>query len=401
MTRALLLLLSLAASLWPSSASAQDAEGSASTARVQFGPLGLTPKIAIRNLGVDTNIFNAAGERQKDMTAAIVPGLDSWLQIGRARLSGKTALEWTYFHKATSQRALNLSQEGRADFDLTRLVPFVTGSYLRTRQRPNLEIDERVQQKRTGGGAGLTFHAGARLRLEAAVSQHRLDFGQTKFGSAVLATALNRDSSEGSLTLKYELTPLTTFVVRTQAEYDRFESAPQRDSDSLSVVPGFEFSPSALFSGTGFVGVRRFTTLDPGSPDYTGLVASVDLKYIARDMTRFVVSVNRDVEYSFEARTPFYLVTSRSLEVTQVVGYNWDVVGRVSLSSLAYKGLLADLSLGTDRKDRLFGYGAGFGRRLGDSLRIGIDVDYQQRTSDRETRKYDGMRVGGSISYGY
>lgn len=377
------------------------AEEPGSTARLQLGPLGLTPKIALRNLGVDTNVFNASDAPEKDFTAALVPGVDAWLRLGRARLTSRTAVEWNYFHKATHQRSFNLNQDGRVDLDLTRLVPFVSGSYVRTRQRPNLEIDQRVQQKRTSAGAGLVFRAGARLELEAGLQQSRMDFGQTKFGSAELAQVLNRDVKEGGLSLKYEVTPLTTFVVRTAARYDRFEFVPERDSDSISVLPGFEFSPSALISGTALVGVRRFRTLDATVPDYSGLIASVDVKYVVRDMTRFVLAVGRDVEYSFEVLQPFYVSTERRLEVTQVVGYYWDAVGRVSLGTLSYKGLLQDIGAVPDRKDRVLGYGAGFGRRFGDDLRIGIDVDYAKRTSDRDARVFDGMRVGGSVTYGY
>ena len=370
-------------------------------ARLQVGPLGLTPKLALRDIGLDTNVFNAAGEPERDVTGTVAPGLDAWMRVGRLRLMSETTTEWTYFHRLTNQRALNVGQRARLDLDLFHLVPFMTGSYLRTRQRPNLEIDERVQQTRTGSGAGLLVRTGGRLEIEAAVTRDRFDFGQTRFGSAVLAHALNREASEGALTLRYELTPLTRLVVRAATRYDRFETARIRDSDSLSVEPGFEFSPFALFSGTASVGVRRFQTRDAGAPDYTGLIAAVHLKYVARDMTRFVVEVRRDVDYSFEQHRPFYVSTMEALEVTQLLGFSWDVVGRVSWATLDYKHLLdTGLDL-TGRSERRLGYGAGLGRRLGEDLRLGVDVDMVRRTSDFDSRTFDGLRIGGSVTYGY
>jgi hypothetical protein len=390
----------LLAVLRPLVVSAQVRPDQIDTARLHLGPLGLTPKLALRNLGVDTNVYNAPGDPERDVTATLAPGVDSWLRIGRLQFTSETTAEWNYYQTATNERSLNLGEQLRVDLDLFRLVPFVTGRYVRTRQRPSLEIDERVQQLRSGAGAGLTLKAGARLELEALVEEERLDFGQTKFGSAALAGALNRTRQEGAITMRYELTPLTTFVVRAATRYDRFETARVRDSDSISLVPGLMFSPSALFAGTASVGFRRFVTRDPLAPDYSGLVAAVDLKYVARDMTRFVVSIGRDVEYSFEPAEPFFVSTSRRLEVTQLLGLSWDVVGRVSFDTLDYKHLAGSPSA-VSRSDRLVGYGVGLGRRLGDDLRIGVDVDVARRTSELRARTYEGMRVGGSVTYGY
>jgi hypothetical protein len=385
--------------LAPLSASGQTT-GDPSTARIQLGPLALDPRIALRNVGIDTNIFNADGEPEKDFTASLVPGVDSWLRLGRARLSGKTSVEWTYFHKATNQRSLNLQQDGRLDVEMANLTPFVSGSFVRTRARPNQEIDQRVQQERVAAGAGVAVRTGARLSFEAAMRQETLDFGNTKHGSALLAAALNRKVQEGSLSMRYELTPLTSFVLTATTRYDRFDAAIVRDADSVSIVPGLQFKPLALISGSAGVGVRRFRTLDADAPDFTGLVASVDLQYIARDATKFAVRFGRDVEYSFEPLQPFYVATSRLLTITQALGYDWDAVGRLGYDTLAYRGF-ESFGLPGARTDRVSIVGAGFGRRFGDALRIGFDADYARRTSDVAARSYNGMRLGGSVTYGY
>jgi hypothetical protein len=236
------------------------------------------------------------------------------------------------------------------------------------------------------------------LTFETSIRQERLDFGQTKYGSAALAAVLNRDSGEGSISMRYEVTPLTTFVVTSALRHDRFETARQRDSDSLSVIPGFQFKPFALISGSAAVGFRKFTTRDAAVPDYSGLVANVDISYVARDLTKFAFRIGRDVDYSFDPQQPFFVATTRSLSVTQALGYDWDAVGRAALDTLSYRGLNVAT---TGRSERVVTYGAGVGRRLGDSLRIGFDLDYSRRHSDIAVRTYDGMRVGGSVTYGY
>jgi hypothetical protein len=51
--------------------------------------------------------------------------------------------------------------------------------------------------------------------------------------------------------------------------------------------------------------------------------------------------------------------------------------------------------------DRGSRYGAGAGYRIGETLRMGIDIDYYARRSDWQvSREFDGLRVGGSFSYG-
>ena len=56
---------------------AQDSAGSesADTGRFQSGPMRVTPSIEITNVGVDTNLYNDAGEPTQDLTAALGPRL--------------------------------------------------------------------------------------------------------------------------------------------------------------------------------------------------------------------------------------------------------------------------------------------------------------------------------------
>ena len=80
-------------------------------------------------------------------------------------MSGETLVEWTYFKKADGQRSLNTTQLGRLELDLATVTPFVSGGIVSTRQRPNMEIDQRVRQQRTTAGLGGLVHLGGRSRL--------------------------------------------------------------------------------------------------------------------------------------------------------------------------------------------------------------------------------------------
>ena len=373
-------------------------------AKFIFGPLGLTPRIALKEVGFDTNPLNQSGESERDFTFTVEPGLDSSLRIGRGRLSGKTSLEWLYYNEASSQRSFNVNQEGRAELSLNRIRPYAFGAYLRTRQRPTPEIDLRVQQNTTNAGVGTSLLLGSRLRLDIEGRRRRFDFDEGEHGNDEVAQALNRDSNAAAVAARFILTPLTTFVVRSELQRDRFEFDAVRDNNSISVLPGFEFKPSALISGTMLVGFRSFDGQDASVPDYTGLIGQVDARYIFREATLFNVLADRDVVYSIDEEQPYYVQTGAQVSMTQTLGLNWFVVGRIGETRLAYRGFVATpeaLTTGGDgRNDRVFLRGFGIGRRLGEEIRVGFDVNYVGRRSTEIASEYQGYRFGGSISYG-
>ena len=370
--------------------------------RLFLGPIGLTPTLTIKDIGVDTNVFRTAGSPERDFTATVGPGVNAVLRLGRANIRVDSRLDWIYFQKFDHQRSFNLSETGRLDVDLVRLTPFVRGNYTRTRQRPNPELDIRVQQKLTGAGGGVGMRVGPGFLIEAAGDVSRVELDDDDPELAQLAEALNRRTERATLAGRWRLTPLTSVVVRGEAGRDEFELSPLRDSRSFSLMPGIELRPLALVSGHAFVGVKRFVTDEAALPDYTGVVADVAVGWMVRDLTHFKVGVRRDVEYSFEALEPYFLLTDVQVEVRQALGYQWDVVGRTGLAQLAYRRLDdAGAAAAAGRRDWAVLMGMGVGRRLGDYVRVGIDVDRVARRSPLADREYQGFRIGGSFTYGY
>jgi hypothetical protein len=381
------------------------AAGGLEDARFRWGPLGVTPRIALTNIGVDTNVFNAADEPQRDFTFTLTPGADTFLRMGRAEIRLGSSVDWTYFRRSSNQRSLGWSQEGRLDVRLNRLSPYVDGGYVTTRRRPNLEIDARVRQKlvRFGGGTGL--RVGGRTWIDLDVRQETIDFGDRTSGDPRLAEALNRETREGGLALRLELTPLTTFTVRSALSQDRFSASTRRNSNSVTVIPSLDLQPRALVSGRVAVGVRQFDALDAAAPDFTGVVAQTEIAYILREMTRFTVALDRDVDYSAEGALPYSVVSSGALSVSQVIGLDWFVTARARRAWLDYRSFETLAEDGTaiaqlGRQDRVTTYGASLARRIGDDLLVGFDVDRTGRLSGVDGRNYEGYSFGGSIIYG-
>lgn len=409
----------IGAALWPSAASAQDQPDPASEARLHLGPLALTPTM-VTNIGYDSNVFNSAEDAKGDLVASFRPQADGWLRLGRVRLSGTGQLDFVYFNHYESERAVNRSLRGTVELPLNRVRFFGTGSTVHSEARLNAEVDERAPHTDNSGAAGVEVRLGGDTFLAAEVRRSRFAYGEdAAFTRSELREVLNRHTDGYAVTLRHRLTPLTTIALAAEELQDHFDFTPLRNSRSLRITPGVEFSPFALLDGKAYVGVRRFTPDDPSVPPYTGLVASIDLAYTLLGTTRFQARVNRDVAYSVEVVHPYYLLTDVSLSVIRRVSETWDVGGTVGIQRLAYRSLVLPATpapgpviapqastpqvaqLLGGRTDRLFIWGAGLGYRVGPDTRVGVSADYYRRHSVLENRTYRSVRITSVISYGF
>ena len=198
----------------------------------------------------------------------------------RALLRATTRADLVYYKTYASERSINPHLALRGELYFNRLTLFAEPSYLRTRQRPSYEIDARSLRVERGTVAGAEARVFPKLSVEYSVRYLKTEFDADEFflGTSLAAT-LNRVTWTHGLAGRWAFTPLTTFVVRGESIQDRFLISPIRDSDSMRVTGGVELKPRALVSGRAHLGVRRLDALDVRVPDFTGLVASVELGY--------------------------------------------------------------------------------------------------------------------------
>lgn len=383
----------------PRAVSAQDTPDPADAARFRLGALRFTPSIAVTSLGIDDNVFNELDDRKRDTTAAVGPAVDAWLTLGAVRVSGRSSGQYLYFKEYKNQRSWNTLDQARIDVPLVRLTPFVTGTYVNSRERPGFEIDSRARRRDVGGTAGVELRLTSKTRVNVSGGQTRLSYDRNEtFLGASLADALDRTTTTEVVQLRYALTPLTTFVLTSEGIQDRFDVAGTRNADSIRVMPGFDLKPFALISGQVAIGFRHFDVHDAQTPDYDGLVAAIDARY-AIGATQIEAKMDRDVAYSFEALQPYYALTDVGLTVTERITSTWDLVARGGRQSLAYRSAVPTSA--PRRVDRGQTYGAGIGYRVGETVRLGLDANYYRRRSQvSDLRNYEGLRVGASVSYG-
>ena len=143
--------------------------------------------------------------------------------------------------------------------------------------------------------------------------------------------------------------------------------------------------------------------LSPLVPSFTGLVTSAALSWLARDSTRIDGKVDRDVDYSIDEATPYYLATAVSVSVTQILVGHVDAVGKVGRTLLNYQDLLSNVGAAplAGRTDRTNTVGSGLGYRFRIDARVGFEADYVRRVSAIDGLSYSGWQFGGTMNYGF
>lgn len=365
---------------------------------MHFGPVYVTPTFGLKEIGIDTNVFNATGGPERDFTWTLAPAATAGLRLGRARLTTSGSVDFVFFRTFTDQNSVNQRYTAQMDLNLDRFRPFIAGELVKTRSRPGFEIDARARRTEPLVRGGVDVQVSPRTTFGVAARRSSTDFesGQ-RFGGSDLQRILNRHAAAVGGSVRYALTPLTTFVMLTEYERTRFDFEPLRDANSYRVTPGLEFSPDALLRGKAFVGYRRFKALTTGVPGYAGAVASAELATVFGD-TRVEFRVDRDVAYSFEPITPYYVLSGVNVTATQRVYGPFDVTGTVGWQQLAYRALEGVVR--TDRVDRVASAGGGVGFRLRPGTRLGMVAEYAERRSNApDSRPFDRVRIYGTVTY--
>jgi hypothetical protein len=374
------------------------------TERVRIGPVWMNPRIALTNLGIDTNVFNVPESQhpQSDFTVTVTPSTDLWLPLGRSWLNATVKEDVVWYQKYDSERSANTGYIVNWRLPLNRLIVTLSPKYLSTRERPGYEIDARAQRNEFGGTGAIELRALAKTSVAVNASWAKVSFDKgAVFRGRSLRDELSRVSLGVGLSLKHQLTPLTSLSLDASRVQDRFDLSPLRDSDSTVVGGSIAFDPAALLKGTVRFGYRDFQSLSADVPGYQGATASVDLAYTLLGMTRFAVQARRDVSYSYDVNQPYYLETGYTASIAQQIFGPLDIVFRAGRQRLAYRDRAGAVLPFSARVDHVGIVGAGVGYHMGRDVRLGFNVDRQERTSPLPDHEYRALRYGTAVTYGF
>ena len=375
-----------------------------SNAPILAGPLVLAPVVRLSNVGYDSNVFNRDEDSgsQGDVMATFSPSVAGWLRLAHGRASGRSQFDIYYFRQLTDLRAVDSDTAGRLEIPLNRFRPFATGSFVNTRHRQNLELDAIARRQINSALVGTDVRLTAKLTTAVFGMRSRLNYGTNSiYQDTDLSRVLNHTSRGIGASLRYTLTPLTTIGVTVDRSDDRFDSAPDRNSESFNVTPMVEFNPRALISGSASFGFRHRKSVAGTTPDYNGSVATADLTYTLLGQTRFTMTGRRQLEYSYVVDRVDYVDTTLALGVSQRFLDSWDVGGSVSRSRLSYGNVTSptdsNVTVGFPN-ETVIGWTAEAGYNFA-RTRVGVRVERYERQATAQLRAYERFRIGSTLTY--
>ena len=374
-----------------------------STVRVRIGPLWMNPTISMPNIGIDTNVFNDPPNLtpKRDFTVTASPKTDLWLRMGRTWLSGVIAEDVVWYQTYSSERSVNSTYTIGWKAPLNRLVLSTSATWLSSRARPGFEIDERARRKEPAYVGSIEIRGFAKTYLGVRGSWNQVRFDENAvFKNTNLHDQLDRTVTSAAVTLRHELSPLTSITFGVGRSDERFRFATSRNSTSNDYSVGLAFDPAALIKGTATFGYTSYKPESADLPGYKGTTASVGLTYTLLGSTRFSVTMTRAVDFSYDIDQPYYLITGGTGSIAQQVFGPFDVVARGGAQRLEYRTRTGASVIAADRTDRLRNYGFGVGVHMGQDLRLGFNIDKERRTSVLVDRQFDGLKYGTSLTYG-
>jgi hypothetical protein len=105
------------------------------------------------------------------------------------------------------------------------------------------------------------------------------------------------------------------------------------------------------------------------------------LKYVLLGSTQLSLSGARSLQPSYDLQQPYYVQTGGLLTISQRIYGPLDFMARGGAQWLKFRTQTGVVIPEPNRTDRVQTYGGGFGIHLGDDLRIGLNVDQEERRS--------------------
>ena len=370
--------------------------------QLRLGTLYLTPSLALENLGVDTNVFNDAENPKTDFTTTLDFAIEALMRVRRLEVQADGVADLVYFNTYSTERSINTNLDVRAELDLNRITLFAEGGFQSTRERGNFDIDSRARRDVNDVRLGGSVRLFSKLAVELAGRQSTTTYAEDAvFLGTSLRQALNRDEQAVSVSLQYALGPRTTLFVTGEAEEARFLFEPVRNNDSTVILAGGEFLAGAVVSGSAYIGFERFRTLDDALSGASGLVAAVEVSYELSETMLLSLTADRDVQYSFQAQSPYFIGAGVGGSLRRQLGGRFDATAGLRWDRYRYQSLdSAQPGLDSGRTDTILRYSGSIGYRLRQSVRFEFGGTYFERRSPRIGRDYEGLRIGMSVTYG-
>jgi len=372
-----------------------------------LGPVYFRPRIRLKDVGYDNNLYNEEDEPEGSFTATVTPGIDFFLPMGKRQLISATEdLDLVFYAKDPPGIYLNNDASLGYDLYLKRIHLALGDRFVTRLQRPNDEIDARVRRNNNLLSGELNLDVSPRVIVGLTHDSDRIRYDDEDVEEPgapdSIAQILDRTERRNGLLLRYDALPRTSFLARVRhTDYDFKDPESTRESSEMRYLVGAEFDPTGIINGELELGYSAFTADLAPEQDYSGFVGMARVTWRTRPWLHIKVSAERDRQFSTYATNLFYL--RRNLEgriSLRVAGAGWLDLG-YGYDASDYP--VEDVNIGTEddpllvaREDTFSNPILGFRWFPREGMVLGFEAKYRSRSSNF-AREYDRLFIAVSI----
>lgn len=353
-----------------------------------------TPSVALRDFGTDSNVYLEPGQGRSDRLMTLTPSAQAKTTTRHFILQGDALADFVYYERFVNERMINRKGNGRADIELGRFAPYVSGSFDRGRERQG-DVDLRIGRlgHTLGGGLSTAISANGTLELGLNDSKTTFDGGQT-FRGIDVAKALNRKSRSVNLGVRYRLTALTNLGLDASVVRDKYVTDPTKNSEDRRLFGTVIFAPDAVVKGRIVFGYHRLRAQLPQGVPYKGFLADANVGYTFKESSRFNLRYYRDTNVSFDS--PFNVQVQYGVDLVQdLLG---PLKGTAGVSRQNTRHALNTFLNQQARLERYDSYAVGLAFYWSTSLKSTLAYDVQRRRSSIAGEDFQRKRLLASFS---
>ncbi len=364
----------------------------------------LTPQI-VSEQKIDSNILASSENDEADTITVVRPSLQVRKEFGRHSanllVEGEGEKFWSNQENDVFNARAQLSGvlEARRSFKIPFELSYTSGHEKRSQNFSQNISEEPIGFTSMGGALGFVYKPNrASLSVVGRHAEIAFDNGRTVAGNRLVREDDDRTSTTVEVRGSYDLTPNHVPFVSVglgELDYDQgtFDgtgfNGPERDSENLNVVVGWQFGYKGLLLadiGVGYTS-RDYDSQSIEDIETTGFAADINWNMTKR--STFNLGLRRSITDNNDSTQGVILTEAR-------LGYDREVLHNLFFDAFINYALL-DVS-DTDREDDVISGGFGMRYDLSPRFAISAGYDYTTRESTAPGLDYDRHQLTARLT---
>ncbi|MBN1270791.1 MAG: outer membrane beta-barrel protein [Candidatus Aminicenantes bacterium] len=377
----------------------------------KIGPFRLFPRIQLRDIGYDDNVYYQQEEEDQisDFRITAAPEINVHLLFRNYLIFNLQEIP-AYVFYFEQKRERSWDNTFSPSFKLLLFHRFVlSGEYthIRRKRRATSEFNVRTREISERYSASLFYETSRRTSIGLSYSQADIDYEDIDFPGqeARLSQILSRKEKDMGINLYYGIFSASRFFIKGSYTDYTFKSPDYRwrDSYSYQVSAGIEFPEIGRIRGRFSLGFKSFHPQSGESESFEGLIGDTEIQYEFWRI-RLKMGYARDCHFSYWTSNIFFTEDQYSPGIFFYLTRSFRLDYEFRYSKMKYPeplpilnpdGSVAELLRG----DILRTHTAGFTVRLIENTGIGLKVNYWERESNLNYLERDRLFVYGYVTY--